>query len=87
MYFKGTYSCGYCGCDNIYYFKANSIDDVCVYMVEGLYDYAGDYIDVEYPEGYTDDDFDNFLYDCGFDVEEITDMDDLEGEDIIDLTM
>ena len=28
MYFVATYSNGYCGCNNTYYFKANSEDIV-----------------------------------------------------------
>ena len=39
-----------------------------------------------YASGYTDEEFDDFLTDCYIDIEEVTDMEDLEGEDIIDLT-
>lgn len=56
-------------------------------MLDGIYDYAASNIDVAYTEGYTDEEFDDFLEDCYIDIEEVTDMDDLEGEDIIDLTM
>lgn len=55
-------------------------------MLDGIYDYAAANIDVAYTDGYTDEEFDDFLTDCYIDIEEVTDMEDLEGEDIIDLT-
>lgn len=86
MYFEGTYTCGYCGCDDTLYFRANSEEEVNTYMLDGIYDYAANNIDVAYTDGYTDEEFDDFLNDCYIDIEEVTDMDDLEGEEIIDLT-
>ena len=73
--------------DHTLYFKANSEEEVNDYMLDGIYDYAANNIDVAYTDSYTDEEFDDFLNDCYIDIEEVTDMDDLEGEDIIDLTM
>lgn len=90
MYFKATYSNGYCGCDITEYFKADSEEEVASYMEEGLYDYAEDYAHAHFGwdnHDYTEDEFDDYYQDCSYNVVEITDMDDLEGEEIIDLTM
>lgn len=89
MYFKATYSNGYCGCDITEYFKANSEEEVTTYMEEGMYDYAEDYAYVHFGWGnfdYTEDEFDEYYDNCGYSIKEITDMDELEGENIIDLT-
>lgn len=88
MYFKGTYSNGYCGCDITDYYKANSFEDVECYMEEGLGDYAKTYAHVHFgwDNDYTEDEYDEYFQDCGYDIMEITDMDELEGEDIVDLT-
>lgn len=87
MYFKATYSNGYCGCD--IYFKADSEEEVTSYMEEGLEDYADEYAYVHFGWGnydYTEDEYDEYFEDCTYNIKEITDMNELEGEDIIDLT-
>lgn len=88
MYFKGTYSNGCCGCDSTEYFKANNIEEVLTYMDEGLWDYAESYAHVHFGwnNEYTEEDFEDYYESCDHTVEEITDMEELEGEDIIDLT-
>lgn len=88
MYFKGTYSNGCVGCDEIEYFKANNIEEVLTYMDEGLWDYAETYAHVHFGwnNEYTEEDFEDYYESCDHTVEEITDMEELEGEDIIDLT-
>lgn len=88
MYFKATYSNDYCGCDDTYYFKANNMEEVEPYMEEGLWDYAESYAHAHFgwDTDYTDDEFDEYFQNCDYNIVEITDMDELEGEDIIDLT-
>lgn len=88
MYFKGTYSNGCVGCDETEYFKANNIEEVLTYMDEGLWDYAESYAHVHFGwnNEYTEEDFEDYYENCDHTVEEITDMEELEGEDIIDLT-
>lgn len=58
-------------------------------MKDGLWDYAEEYAWQHFGWGnhdYTEDEFDEYYQDCDYTIEEITDMDDLEGEDIVDLT-
>lgn len=88
MYFKGTYSNGCVGCDETEYFKANNIEEVLTYMDEGLWDYAESYAHVHFGwnNEYTEEDFEDYYEGCDHTVTEITDMEELEGEDIIDLT-
>lgn len=89
MYFKGTYSNGYCGCDITEYFKANNIEEVLTYMDEGLWDYAESYAHAHFGWNnydYTEEEFEDYYESCDHTVVEITDMEELEGEDIIDLT-
>lgn len=77
-YFKATYTCGYCGCDDDVFFIAN--DEALVYnwMREGLYDYAMNYFDAcvtlddDERESSFDVYFEEFLEDCDFDVDEVT---------------
>lgn len=94
-YFKATYTCGYCGCDDDVFFIANDEALVYSWMQEGLYDYAMNYFDAcvilddDERESSFDVYFDEFLEGCGFDVEEVTreEIEDEYGEvDWVDLT-
>ena len=77
-YFKATYSCGYCGCNEEVFFIANDVALVFDWMREGLYDYAMNYFDAcvclddDERESNFDVYFEEFLEDCDFDVSEVT---------------
>lgn len=97
MRFKGTYYCGYCGCDEVLYFIANNENDVLDYMEYGLYDYAegNAHIAFGWDTEYTAAEFDDFLEnDCGYDVinipednlEEFFDEEGIDESYFIDLT-
>ena len=81
QYFIGTYSNGYCGCDEEEYIIADSIEQAEKFMAANLVDYGWDYYFYceEYDE--EDEDFEETYWDnITFDVrkataEEIEDID------------
>lgn len=73
--YMGIYYCGYCGTDERHFFIAENKEQVASAMEEGLLEYAEGWVHLEFGwEGsYTDEEFEEFLEDCGFDIVEITD--------------
>lgn len=78
--YMATYYCGYCGTDDRHFLIADSEEQVADYMQEGLYDYADgwSYLEFGWEGSYTDEEFDAFLEDCGYDIVEITDKNEEE---------
>ena len=74
MKFKGNYYTDYSGTEETLYFIANSENDVENYMEEGLYDYAEGWTHVAFGwnEEYTDAEFEDYLEDCGYTIEPIS---------------
>lgn len=70
-----TYHCGYSGTDDRHFLIATDEEQAAAYMEEGLYDYADGWTHLEFGwEGsYTDEEFEEFLQGCGYDIVEITD--------------
>lgn len=81
MRYRGTYYTPYAGTDVELFFISDSEEDVELYMSEGLNDYAQNYEylvhwDEEDGEDFYDSqDYDNYITDCGFSVEETTEED------------
>lgn len=75
MKYMATYYCGYCGTDERHFLIANSEEDVANYMDEGLYEYAENWTHVAFgwDNHYTDEEFEDFLQDCGYDIKELSD--------------
>lgn len=73
MKYMATYYCGYSGTDERHFFIANSEEEVAEYMEEGLYDYAENWTHVAFgwDTSYTDEEFEEFYQDCGFDIQEL----------------
>ena len=72
-----TFSNGYCGCDQEEEFEG-TYEEANDYAKEMLRDYAESmsYAAFGWDEEYDEDEFDNYLADCGFDIEESEDEDD-----------
>lgn len=76
MRYMANYTCGYSGTDDRHFLIANSEDDVAEYMSEGLYDYAENWVHLAYGwDGYTEEEFEDFFQDCGYNIQEISDED------------
>lgn len=75
--YMATYFCGYSGTEDRHFFIANSEDDVAEYMDEGLYEYAENwtYVAFGWETPYTDEEFEDFFQDCGYNIKEISDED------------
>ena len=88
MKYMATYYCGYCGTDERHFLIANSEEDVANYMDEGLYEYAENWTHVAFgwDNHYTDEEFEDFLQDCGYDIQEISDEDLEEIEENYSIT-
>lgn len=90
MIYKGTYTNGYAGCDEILYFCSDNLDKVNAYMQEGLYEYLESYENVaegySFDDGWEDEESMNDYYDCGdYTIEEVDEDEDLEYEEIIEI--
>lgn len=66
-----TFSNGYCGCDIEEEFEG-TYDEAVEFANEYLPDYAETYAYVAFgwDEEYTEEEYDNYFADCGFDIEE-----------------
>lgn len=95
MKFVGTYTCGYCGCDEYCFIEADTLKQAEEYMQNGLIDYAEtwEYMaldELDLDELNEDDseeieDALGFYYEnCGFDVREATE-DEAESETFDDI--
>lgn len=97
MYYLGTYSNSYCGCDEEIGIIADNISDAEKYMREEMEVYAERHEDVAIEEwerqiecgetDETDDFYDSVVYadylgDCGYDVKECTEDDSKDWIDI-----
>lgn len=90
MKFIGTYSCGYCGHDEIHAIIADSQSQAENFMQEGFYEYIMDneyVVEREYegPDGewYESQEYNDFYENCFWDLHEATaeDIEDLGLED------
>ena len=74
MKYMATYYCGYSGTDDRHFFIANSENDVAEQMDEGLYDYAENWTHIAFgwDTHYTDEEFEDFLQNCGYDIQELS---------------
>lgn len=81
--YMATYYCGYCGTEDRHFFIADNEEQVADYMEEGLYEYAENWTYVAFGwEGpYTDEEFEDYFQDCGYDIKELNDED---FEDVCD---
>lgn len=89
MKFVGTYSCGYCGCDEYRYIEADTLEKAEEYMQDGLSDYAETWEHMVYDEldldEYEEDSeeveaaYEYYYEGCGFEVREATE-DEIECE-------
>ena len=73
--YMATYYCGYSDTDDRRFLIAENEEHAAAYMEEGLYDYAEGWTHLEFgwKSSYTDEEFDEFLEGCGYDIVEITD--------------
>lgn len=78
----GTYSNGYAGCDDVFFFLANNEKDVDNYMKENLCNYAASYEHIAYndydesdEDFYESTEYENYFADCSYDYREATEDD------------
>ena len=87
-YFKAVYYNGYCGCDETQYLIADSEDQAYSYMEASLQDYADQWTHVAFgwDEEYTDEEYEDYLCDCGIELIEVNedDLSAFEEEEGID---
>lgn len=71
--YMATYYTGYCGTDERLFIIADNEEQVAAYMEEGLYDYAEGWTHLAsgWGESMSDEEFEEFLEDCGYDIVEI----------------
>ena len=71
--YMATYHTGYCGTAERHFIIADNEKQVVVYMEDGLYDYAESWTHLAsgWEDSLSDEEFEEFLEDCGFDIVEI----------------